>query len=136
MTGRPPTLFETARAELHEIGIDLTMRPGLWCVNYRGCDDATAYFSDELADAIERGRAMAADAFAGFIARGRRAQEAADKAIAEATGKPVAKMRRQSRRRRMTPKAQRRRLIKQHNGRLRAKALKKPLTKPGNGDAD
>ena len=103
--------FETARAELRAIGISLTMHPGTYAVNFRGASDATAYFSDELVDAIDHGRAMAAT---------RRAQEAADQAIVAATGKPRAP--RVKRRRKMTPKAMRRRMIRQHNRRLRAGA--------------
>jgi len=112
MTDQPPSLFATARAELRAIGIDLTMHPGTWCVNFRGARDATAYFSDDMADAIEHGHAMAAS----------RAIDA-DPAAPATTGKSP---RRKWRPRKMTPKAQRRRLIRQHNRRLRARAIKKP----------
>jgi hypothetical protein len=93
-------------------------------VNFRaGSTDATAYFSDNLDDAVEYGRVMAASALAGFIARGRRAQEAADRAITETAGK--APRRRQRRPLKMTPKAIRRRMIRLHNRRLRARAIKR-----------
>jgi len=143
MTDRPPTLFQTARDELRAIGIDLSIVPGCWCVNYRGATAATAYYSDDLPDAIEYGREMAKSILGKFVARGQAAQAAADKVSADydksadmrraleavakmegataATGKPP---RAKWRRRRMTPKAQRRRLIKAHNRKLRSPPIK------------
>ena len=69
------------------------------CPRFIEIDDSgkpkTAYFTDDLAHAIEHGRAMAA-------------ARAADQAAT-------------------TPEStQRRRLIRQHNRRLRARAIKKP----------
>jgi hypothetical protein len=49
---------------LRAIGVDLlTMHPGTWCVNFRGAGAETAYFTDDLWDAIEHGREMAASTF-------------------------------------------------------------------------
>ncbi len=51
--------FKAAVEELREFGIVLTMSPGEYKVNYRGGTPATAYRSDDLADAVEHARAMA-----------------------------------------------------------------------------
>jgi hypothetical protein len=123
MTTRPPTPFEIARDDLRRIGIKLTMHPGTYCVNFaQGSTEATAYFTDDLADAVEHGRAMAASALAGFIERGRRAQEAVDQAMAAATVKPARRRRRRAPPR--SAKARRRALIKAHNRKLRSRALR------------
>jgi len=120
---RPPTLFETARAELRAIGVDLTMHPGTWCVNFRGASAETAYVTDDLPDAIEHGREMAESTLARFVARGQAAQRAVDKIIIEATAGTPAR-----RRRRVPPartaKAHNRRLRKQHMRKLRARAAR------------
>ena len=52
--------FLAARAALRQLGIDLTMQDGRFCVNVRGGDARTAYFTNNLHDAIKRGREMAA----------------------------------------------------------------------------
>jgi hypothetical protein len=124
MTSRPPSPFEIARDQLRAIGISLTMHPGTYGVNFaRGSTDATAYFTDDLADAVEHGRKMAASALAGFIARGLRAQDAVDQVIAAAAkaGKPPRRRRRPPPR---SAKARRRAMIKAHNRKLRARLLK------------
>jgi hypothetical protein len=91
-------------------------------VNFaKGSTEATAYFTDDLADAIEHD--LARSPLAGFIARGLRAQEAADQAIAAAMAeKPPRRRRRPPPR---SAKARRRALIKQHNRRLRARLARK-----------
>ena len=54
------TLFDDVAAELARLGLVLTNRPSEYCVNSRGGGDATAYFTDDLTDALEYGRAVAA----------------------------------------------------------------------------
>jgi hypothetical protein len=82
------------------------------CPRFIQIDDSgkpkTAYFTDDLADAIEHGRAMAA-------------ARAADQAATTPESTQRAPQRKSHRK--MTPKAQRRRLIRQHNRRLRARAI-------------
>lgn len=95
----PVSPFELAAAELRALGIVLTRLPGEYRVNYRNGGDGTARLAEDLEQAVELGRALAADAPAPAARRGRR---------------PL----------RMTPKAVRRRKIKAHNYRLRARALK------------
>ena len=56
---KPPSLFDTAVAELRACGVPLDSLPGEYRVNYRGGKPETAYFTDDLADAIEHGHAMA-----------------------------------------------------------------------------
>jgi hypothetical protein len=103
------SLFELAAAELRRTGIILQQRPGEYCVNVKSGSAATAYVTDDLADAIEHGRALAAAL---------PSPEIPD---------PPESTRPKRRRRqplRMTPKAIRRRMIRAHNHRLRARALK------------
>lgn len=94
----PP--FELAAAELRALGITLARLPGEYCVNYRNGGDRTARLAEDLEQALELGRALAAAAPAPSVRRGRR---------------PL----------RMTPKAVRRRMIRQHNRRLRARMLRR-----------
>jgi hypothetical protein len=114
---KPPSLFETAAAELRAGGVQIDTPPGEYRVNYRGGKSETAYFTDDLADAIEHGRAMAA-------------ARAADQAAT--TPESTQRAPRRKSHRKMTPKAQRRRLIRQHNRRLRARAIN--VQKPGGRD--
>jgi len=102
--------FEIVVAELRTLGLTLRRLPGEYCVNFRNGGDATARMADDLDQALELGRAMAAD-------------KAADQAEIK---KPP---RRRWRRRKMTPKAQRRRFIRAHNRRVRARSLSKPRKK-------
>lgn len=102
--------FELVTAELRRLGITLRRLPGEYCVNFRNGGDGTARMADDLDQALELGRAMAAD---------KTATRAAKKT-------PV---RRRWRRKRMTAKAQRRRFIRQHNRRVRARAMRKPHRK-------
>jgi hypothetical protein len=53
--------FQIAATELNALGISLTIHPGTYGVNYRGANAMTMYFSDDLDDAVEHGRAMAAE---------------------------------------------------------------------------
>ena len=108
---KPPSMFETAVAELRACGVQIDSPPGEYRVNYCGGEADTAYFTDDLADAIEHGRAMA-------VAR------AGDQAATTPASTQHTPQRKSHRK--MTPKAQRRRLIMQHNRRLRARAIKNP----------
>jgi hypothetical protein len=98
--------LELVTAELRSLGITLRRLPGEYCVNFRNGGDGTARLADNLDQALELGRAMAAD---------KAATQAAEKAP----------LRRKWRRRRMTAKAQRRRFIRRHNRRVRARAMQK-----------
>jgi len=108
MTDRPPTHLETARTELRAKGVELTMHPGMWCVNFRGAGAETAYFSEDLEDVIEHGREMAASAFAVSSQRAHHAKP-------HHPWHP----------KKMTPKAIRRRMIRAHNRRMRARLLRR-----------
>jgi hypothetical protein len=104
MTGEAPalSLFELAHAELHKLGITLARLPVEYRINFRNGADATARIVETLDEAIELGRALAA----------------------EAPTTPAAERGRRRRPLRMTPKAIRRRMIRAHNHRMRARALK------------
>jgi hypothetical protein len=111
MTGNPSSSpFELTAAELRVLGITLRRLPGEYCVNFLNGGDATARMADDLDQALELGRAMAAD-------------KATNQAATEK------RPRRRWRRKRMTRKAQRRRFILGRNRRLRARALSKRPTK-------
>jgi hypothetical protein len=97
----PGSPFELAAAELRALSISLTRLPGEYRVNYRNGGDGTARLAEDLEQAVELGRALAAEASATAVRRGRRRR-------------PL----------RMTPKAVRRRTIRQHNQRLRARMLR------------
>ena len=104
MTGdEPPPLsrFELAARELRALGVTLAALPGEYRVNFSGGGDATAYLTDDLDDAIEHGRAVAR--------------------AAEAKPPPPA---RKWQKKKMTPKAIRRRMIRAHNRRMRARAIR------------
>ncbi len=101
-----PLSFDIASAELRSLGLTLQRLPGEYRVNFRNGGDGTARFADDLDQALELGRAMAAE-------------KAAEQPT---TKKPP---RRRWRRKRMTPKARRRRFILGHNRRLRARAMRK-----------
>jgi len=93
--------FELAAAELRAIGIALTRLPGEYRVNYRDGQDATARVAETIDQALEAGRAMAAD-------------------------RPPAATRGPRRRRplRMTPKAHNRRMRMKQLRRMRARAIR------------
>jgi hypothetical protein len=88
--------------ELRARGILITHSAGQWCVNFRGSSDATAYVTDDLQDAFEHGRAMAL------------------------SGQPAASepAKHPHKHRPMSAKAQRRRMIRAHNYRVRGRAFK------------
>jgi hypothetical protein len=102
--------FELVSAELRALGLTLRRLPGEYCVNFRNGGDGTARFADDLDQALELGRSMAAD---------------------KAAEQPTAKKppRRRWRRKRITPKARRRRFILGHNRRVRARAMRNPHVK-------
>jgi hypothetical protein len=102
VTERTP--FELATAELRKLGITLRHLPGEFSVNFRDGNDATARTAETLEDAVELGRDMA------------------KRPAPAATTTTAAPGKRYRRPRRMTPKAQRRRMIRQHNRRMRARA--------------
>lgn len=102
----PPSRFELVTAELRALGVTLRRLPGEYCVNFRYGGDKTARFADNLDEALEVGRAMATERAAERVS----------------TEKPT---RRKWRRKRMTPKAQRRRFIRNHNRRVRARVRRK-----------
>lgn len=102
----PRSRFELIAVELRALGITVRSLPGQYCVNFRYGGDKTARFADGLDQALELGHAMAAE-------------KAAEQA---ATKKPSFRRRK---RKRMTPKARRRRFILGHNRRVRARALQK-----------
>jgi hypothetical protein len=106
--GETPLRFETVAAELRVLGITLESLPGEYRVNFHNGKEGAAYCTDDLQDALAAGRAMAAAV-------------AADQASQET---PSASGKRRRPRRRMTPKAQRRRMIRQHNRRLRTRAIR------------
>ena len=98
--------FELVARELRALGLTLRRLPGEYCVNFRNGGDATARMAEDLNEALELGRAMAAEKAA--------KQPATEKSP-----------RRRWRRKRMTPKARRRRFILGHNRRVRRRALRK-----------
>jgi hypothetical protein len=96
-----PSPFDRVTAELRALGITLARLPGEYRVNFRNGGDATALTVETLDEALVLGRSMATDA-------------------------PARPTQGKHRRRplRMTPKAIRRRMIRQHNLRLRARAAR------------
>jgi len=101
-----PSPFELATAELRPLGITLARLPGEYRVNFRNADDTTAHTAETVDEALELGRSMAAAAPApARPAQGKRGR------------RPL----------RMTPKAIRRRMIRQHNRRMRARAIRQQL---------
>jgi hypothetical protein len=102
----PVSRFELVTAELRTLGITLRRLPGEYCVNFRNGSETTSRMAEDLDEALELGRAMAAD-----------------KAATQPTKKTP--LRRRWHRKRMTAKAQRRRFIRRHNRRVRARAMRK-----------
>jgi hypothetical protein len=99
-----PLTFVTVAAELRALGITLESRPGEYRVNFHSGSESTACYTDDLEGALAAGRELAATT----------PVDKADQKTPNATGK------RRRPPRRMTPKAQRRRMIRQHNRRMRA----------------
>jgi hypothetical protein len=56
---QPPSLFAGAVAELAALGVRLIARPGEYVVNFRDGTEATACITDDLAEAIMHGHALA-----------------------------------------------------------------------------
>ena len=100
------SLFERVAAELRVLGITVRRLPGEYCVNFCYGGEKTARMADDLAQALELGRAMAAD-----------------KAAQEETTKPP---RRRRRRKRTMRKAQRYPFKRRNNRRVRSRGLRKP----------
>ena len=48
-----------ASEELRACGMQIISKPGEYRVNYRGGKEATAYYTDDLADALSTGKIMA-----------------------------------------------------------------------------
>ena len=104
---QPPSLFESVAAELRALGLTITTRPGEYCVNFRDGREGTGYFTDELQDALEHGRAMAAE-------------------NPSTSPEPEkSSLIRRKWRRPMSAKTQRRRMIRAHNRRAWARAQQK-----------
>jgi hypothetical protein len=101
--------FELVAAELRAVRITLARLPGEYTVNFRNGRESTARIAETLDEAVALGRTMAADAPA-------------------AAHRPQGKRRRRPPR--MTPKAIRRRMIRQHNRRLRVRALRRQREEP------
>ena len=103
-----PLRLDAVAAELRAIGITLESHPGEYRVNFRNGKEDTACYTEDLQEALAAGRAMAA------------------MAVSDRTGQTVhaatGKWRRRPRR--MTAKAQRRRMIRKHNQQMRARALR------------
>jgi hypothetical protein len=102
----PVSHFELVARELRTHGLTIRTLPGEYCVNFRYGGEKTARFADDLDQALEIGRAMAAEAAANV----------------SPAKKPT---RRRWRRRKITLKARRRRFILGHNRRMRARAVGK-----------
>ena len=104
MTGEQiPSLIMQIVDELRAHGVLITNCAGEWRVNFRDGTDATAYVTNDLQDAFEHGRKLA---LAGQSASAEPAKH------------------RHHWRRPMSAKAQRRRLIRAHNNRMRGRALR------------
>ena len=105
MTADPsPSRFDLATAELRALGITLASLPGEYRVNYRNASDATARMAETLDEALALGRELAANA--------------------PAPATPTSHGKRRRRPLRMTPKAVRRRMIRKHNQRMRARSIR------------
>jgi hypothetical protein len=108
----PLSRFELIAAELASLGVTIAARPGEYSVNYRADKDETARCTDDLDEALELGRAMAASALAGVIDHAPQAEGASTP-------------RRRKWRRPASAKVARRRFIRAHNRRMRARAIKR-----------
>lgn len=103
--------------ELRARGVLITNRGGEWCANVRGGAQATEYLTDDLQQAFEHGRALAAF----------------EMTAPSPPDKPPTICRKS--RRPTSARAQRRRMIRAHNHRMRANALKKQRKRSG-GDCE
>jgi hypothetical protein len=100
--------------ELRARGVLITNRGGEWGVNVRGGTQVTEYLTDDLQEAFDHGRAMAAEQM-----------------TSPAPVQPPAIRRKW--RKPMSASAQRRRMIRAHNHRMRARMLDKQR-EGGRGD--
>ena len=105
MTDQALSPFELAAAELRKLGITLNRLPGEYRVNFHNGAELTAQTAETIAEALDLGRAMAAE----------RAEAAPH------TGGP----RRRRRPRRMTAKAYNKRVRMAQLRRMRAHALRR-----------
>jgi hypothetical protein len=108
MNAAGPSAFELATAELRKLGIDLHSLPGEYRVNFHNGGESTARTADTLDEALEAGRALAAE---------RQTQE---------PPRPAGRPRRRPRR--MTPKAYNKRMRLKHMRRLIAQAKRDQRT--------
>ena len=102
---RIPSLIIQIIDELRARGVLIANRGGGWCVNVRGGTQATEYLTDDLQEAFEHGRAMASR-------------------LAASPPEKPSDIRREWHKR-VGVAAQRRRMIKAHKYRMRARAIKK-----------
>jgi hypothetical protein len=100
---RQPSYLERVAGELTALGVTISARPGEYRINYRTGSDDTARYTDDLDEALALGRELAAARLATDAVHGSMVPRRRPK--------------------RMTSKAIRRRMIKRHNHRLRARAL-------------
>jgi hypothetical protein len=103
VTERTP--FELATAELRKLEITLRQLPGEYQVNLTGGPDENALLAETLDEAVELGLDMAAK-------------------FAPAVVRRATAFHYRRRGRRLTPKALRRRMIRAHNRRMRARAFR------------
>jgi len=54
------TLFQTVSGELRALGLVIQQAPGYYSVNFRNGSEATEYQTENLDDALHRGKEMAA----------------------------------------------------------------------------
>jgi len=105
-TDGPRPSFATVSAELRKLGFIIRRYPGEYLINHRDGDEKTGRFAEDLAEALEIGRDMAAAREARRTSMRRRPK------------------RRRRWRKQMTSKARRRRFIRAHNHRVRARAVR------------
>ena len=110
---RQPSYLERVAGELTTLGVTISARPGEYRINYRTGSDDTALYTDDLDEALALGRELAAARLATDAVHGSTAPRRRPK--------------------RMTSKAIHRRMIKRHNHRLRARALR-AQTDPSSSD--
>jgi hypothetical protein len=57
----PRSRFELFAGQLRSLGVTIWRLPGEYCVNFHNGGDGTARFADDLDQALELGRHMAAE---------------------------------------------------------------------------
>jgi hypothetical protein len=102
---RIPSLILQIIDELRAHGVLITNRGGDWCVRAKGEPEETGYLTDDLEDAFEYGRTLAAS-----------------RSALPVINKPPETGRKS--RRPITAKTQRRRWFRAHNRRVRGRAIK------------